>query len=70
MIYTCQNCGVEAEDEFSLCNPISDGLEGKSCDIVAEPVCEDKREAMRFCCDACGRTSADSDYLCQPRDIR
>ncbi len=70
MAYLCQNCGVEAEDERGLCNPISDELEGKSCDIVAEQVCEDKHDAMRFSCDSCGRVSADPEYLCSPSEIR
>ena len=70
MVYLCQNCGVEAEDEFSLCNPVEDVLEGKLCDVVAvtEQVCEDKHEEMKFTCDSCGRTSADAQYLCHPNE--
>jgi len=70
MAYTCQNCGVEAESESSLCNPIRDELEGKFCDIVVEEVCEDKNDIMRFACDACGRLSADSNYLCHPTQFK
>ncbi len=70
MAYTCQNCGVEAIDERSLCNPVNEELEGKFCDIVAEKVCEDKQVEMRFSCDSCGRLSADSEYLCNPAPIR
>ncbi len=70
MAYICQSCGVEAEDEYSFCNPIDGELEGKSCYIVAGQVCCDKYEAMKFACESCGRISTDDQYLCHPSEIK
>jgi hypothetical protein len=70
MSYTCQNCGVAADDSKSLCNPIREELQGTFCGLSAAPVCEDKLEAMKFSCDSCGRVSPDSEHLCNPVEIR
>ena len=70
MAYTCQNCGIEADDSTNLCNPISEELIGTFCGLSETQVCEDKRAAMRFSCDTCGRVSPSSEHLCKPIDIR
>jgi hypothetical protein len=70
MSYTCQNCGIEANESSSLCNPISEELEGKFCGITESPVCADKLEAMKFSCDSCGRLSPDSEHLCHPAEVK
>jgi predicted RNA-binding Zn-ribbon protein involved in translation (DUF1610 family) len=70
MAYTCQNCGVEAEKESSLCNPISEKLESKFCDTSSKEVCKDKNDVVRFACDACGRLSANYTYLCHPTQFK
>jgi len=69
MSYTCQNCGIEADDSKSLCNPISAELQGAFCGLSAAHVCEDKLKEMKFSCDACGRISPDSEHLCNPVEI-
>lgn len=81
MTYTCQNCGVTADNSSSLCNPIDvikDNLCGISADHFMDPsnttfehntVCEDKRTTMKYFCAACGRQSADDELLCDPDKI-
>ena len=70
MAYTCQNCGIGADDSNSLCNPISEELIGSFCGLSAAQVCEDKRKAMKFSCESCGRVSPDSEHLCNPAEIK
>lgn len=70
MSYTCQNCGVVAEEESRLCNPTSEELDNKFCGAPAVQVCEDKIENMKYSCDACGSVSAEADNLCNPTMIR
>ena len=69
MTYTCQNCGVEAEDASSLCKPVQEELTGKFCGISAAQICSDKLGAMKFSCDSCGRVSPDAEHLCNPSQI-
>ena len=69
MTYTCQNCGVTAEDAGTLCKPTQEEQENKFCGAPPTQVCEDKRETMQYTCDSCGSVSADAEHLCNPRQI-
>jgi hypothetical protein len=70
MTYTCQNCGIEADNSSSLCNPVNREFEGKACDISTAPVCGDKVDALKFSCDSCGRVSVNPEHLCNPIEIK
>ena len=67
--YTCQNCGVTADNPSSLCNP-TDVIADNLCGISAHMVCEDKLTTMKYSCAACGRLSADAEHLCDPDLIK
>ena len=67
MNYTCQNCGVTADDSNSLCNP-TDVIEDNLCGLSEDKVCEGKLPNMQFTCAACGRLSADPELLCDPTE--
>jgi hypothetical protein len=54
MSYTCQNCGVTAEESSKLCNPASDMESGNLCGVPADKVCGGNMEQMKYACDACG----------------
>ena len=69
MAYTCQNCGADAEDSRSLCNPTSEEIDDKFCGVSTADVCADKFTAMKYSCDSCGRVSADPEFLCNPAEI-
>ena len=70
MSYICQNCGVSSEERLKLCNPAME-IEGENlCAVPPDKVCGGKKQEMKFSCDACGSTSAISDNLCIPVEIR
>jgi hypothetical protein len=70
MAYTCQNCGADAEDSRTLCNPNKKELDSKFCGASAAEVCDDKLSTMKYSCDSCGSVSADSTRLCNPAERR
>jgi len=69
MTYTCQNCGITADNSSSLCNPASEEL-GKFCGAPADQVCEEQLTAMNYVCSGCGSMSAEAEHLCDPELIR
>lgn len=70
MAYTCQNCGADAEDSRSLCNPTNKEIDDKFCGVATAEVCVDKLMAMKFSCDSCGRVATAPEFLCNPAEIR
>lgn len=70
MSYTCQNCGVSAEESSSLCNPTNEELDSKFCGASSVLVCDGQLSSMQYSCDACGSVSADPEHLCNPSKIR
>lgn len=70
MAYTCQNCGVTADNSSALCNPGSEELETRFCGSSSDQVCESKLPSMQYTCDACGSVSADAEHLCNPSRIK
>lgn len=70
MSYTCQNCGVTAEDSSKLCNPANEMESGNLCGVPADKVCSGNMEEMKYTCDSCGSVSASSDNLCSPSEIK
>ena len=70
MAYTCQNCGVSAEESSRLCRPSSEELSNKFCGAPATQVCNSKLVEMKYSCDACGSVSANPETLCNPSQIR
>lgn len=70
MAYTCQNCGVTADNSSNLCNPSSDELDTRFCGASSIHVCESQLPSMQYTCDACGSVSADAEHLCNPSRIK
>lgn len=67
LAFTCQDCGVTADNSSSLCNP-TEVIEDNLCGISTGKVCEDKLTTMKYSCAACGRLSADAELLCDPTE--
>lgn len=70
MAYTCQNCGVTADNSNDLCNPGSEELDTRFCGATSVQICESKIPSMQYTCDACGSVSADAEHLCNPSRIK
>jgi hypothetical protein len=70
MSYTCQNCGVTAEESSKLCNPASETESGNICGVSADKVCSGSMEEMKYTCGTCGSLSATFDNLCSPSEIK
>ena len=70
MSYTCQNCGVTADNNSDLCNPTSEKLDTRFCGASSIQICDGKLPSMQYSCDACGSVSADAEHLCNPSKIR
>ena len=70
MAYTCQNCGVTADNYSDLCNPTSEKLDNRFCGASSVEICDGKLSSMKYSCDACGSVSADADRLCNPTEVR
>jgi len=68
MAYICQNCGVTNEDASSICNPIDEQYNKKSCAVGTAGVCEYKVEEMKYTCE-CGNVSANPQHLCKPHKM-
>jgi hypothetical protein len=69
MAFICRNCGVRAHNSGNLCRPSTEQLDEKFCGFNALQVCDQKRSAMKFKCDACLSVSAEPHNLCSPRKI-
>jgi hypothetical protein len=70
MNYTCQNCGATAKERRELCNPVNEIDLENLCAVTAEKVCSDKKDELKFSCEACGSVSASSENLCVPIEMR
>lgn len=65
MAYICQNCGVTANEKKTLCNPISDENNSRSCKRESSNVCLENVSEIEYSC-PCGNVSANPHFLCHP----
>lgn len=70
MSYTCQNCGLAADNPSDLCNPQEKEQDSKICGASAVEVCQGSVPNMQYSCDACGSVSAKAEHLCSPSALR
>jgi hypothetical protein len=71
MAYSCQVCGLVANDPDSLCNPKEvDRKFFKDAKVNRVGICEECESAAEYFCPACGRLAADADLLCDAAPIR
>jgi len=70
MAYTCQNCGVTADNHSDLCNPTGEKLDNRFCGASSIQICDGKLSSMQYSCDACGSVSADAEHLCNPSKLK